>query len=69
MATDPVPLSEWRARDPAPVSTGQTINVGYYLRERLERAARGQGYDATGLARAILRDYVEQHDMNGGGPH
>jgi hypothetical protein len=51
------------------VSTGQAINVGYHLRERLEEIARAEGRDGTGLARSVLRQYVEERERNGSGPH
>lgn len=71
VATDPVPLREWRAKQPGAtlVSTSQVVNLGYGLRERLERIAQAEGRDATSLARLVLREYVERHEPNGHGPH
>jgi hypothetical protein len=62
VATDSVPYEEWRAKH-APVtlaSASRIINVGHHLRERLERIAQAEGRDVTGLARAVLREYVER---------
>jgi hypothetical protein len=39
---------------------GQCLVVGCELRERLERLAAAEGRDGTSLAKAVLRDYVEQ---------
>jgi hypothetical protein len=54
--------------EPAPAASistrrtglGQVVNLGYDLRERLEQIAQAEGRDATGLARSVLREYVEQ---------
>jgi hypothetical protein len=70
VATEPVRLEEWRAQHPRArfASAGQSVNVGYYLRERIEEIARAEGRDATGLARSVLREYVEQRLRNGAAP-
>jgi len=71
VAREPIPLEAWRAQHPRATfaSAGQSINVGFFLRERLEEIARAEGRDATGLARSVLREYVEQRARNGHGPH
>jgi hypothetical protein len=43
-------------------TASEAINVGRELRQELERVARAQGYDVTGLARRLLRDHVEAFD-------
>jgi hypothetical protein len=42
-------------------SAAEAVNVGRELKRDLERVARQEGYDATGLARRLLRDYVGAH--------
>jgi hypothetical protein len=71
VATEPIRLEEWRAQHPRATfaSAGQSINVGYFLRERLEDIARAEGRDATGLARSVLREYVERRARDGHGRH
>jgi hypothetical protein len=41
-------------------SSSSTIQVGSELKQALERAASEQGFDATGLARRVLRECLEE---------
>jgi hypothetical protein len=63
-AVEPAPPA---SLSPRRTSLSQVVNLGYDLRERLDKLAREEGRDATSLARRVLREYVEAHERTGNG--
>jgi hypothetical protein len=53
---------------PTPVRASEHVNVGRQLRADLERVGRALGYDATGLARVVLHEFVDAQDARRAGP-